>query len=169
MVVVVEAFAGGQEGQPLQIARRIGIGPPAEVMSDGVHRRRTSEIEVHVHEGRQQPRHRAEQDHQERHAQTQTHQSPIEQDPVPPISRQILGVTPQSLGIVGLAAIQRHIGDLDAHPAQQHRRVRITIDIGERMMFTVHRHPLAGPNSGRDPHEHPKAPCCNGGEGQSPM
>ena len=38
-MVVVESFAGGHQGQPLEVAGVVVVWPAAEVVTDGVHRR----------------------------------------------------------------------------------------------------------------------------------
>ena len=50
VVVVVQALAGGDERQPLQVAGRVVVRPAAEVVADGVHRRRSAEVDVDVDE-----------------------------------------------------------------------------------------------------------------------
>ena len=54
VVVVVQALAGGDERQPLQVAGRVVVRAAAEVVADGVHRGRAAEVQVDVDERGQQ-------------------------------------------------------------------------------------------------------------------
>ena len=82
VMVVVQTFAGGDQCQPLQIAGPIWIWTPSEVVSDGVDRRRASEIHVDVDEGRKQPDQRPENDDQDADTDSETEERVIVEPPV---------------------------------------------------------------------------------------
>ena len=65
-MVVVQTFTGGEERQPLQISRSIGVGATAEVMTDSVHGRRTRDVQHGVPDGNDCAYERSESDHENR-------------------------------------------------------------------------------------------------------
>ena len=70
---------------------------------------------------------------------------------VPPVVGDVLGVAGDaSRGCAPRCGTARRC-DLHVDPAEQLRRVRIALDVGEGVVLAVHRHPLAGPDAGGDP------------------
>ena len=83
-------------------------------------------------------------------------QGVVVEQPVGRRRRQVLGVAGDRLGVVGLAAVHRHVQHLHLDPAVEHGGVRVALDVGEGVVLAVHGHPLAGPDAGGDPDEEPE-------------
>lgn len=86
-MVVVQTFTGGEERQPLQISRSIGVGATAEVMTDSVHGRRTRDVQHGVsacHDGAYE---RSESNHENRDTDCETEERSIEEPAVPAVGR----------------------------------------------------------------------------------
>lgn len=150
MVVVVQTFTRGEERQPLQVARSIGVGATAEVVADSVHSRRTRDVEHGVPDGHDGARERTENHHEDRDSDTEAEKGSIEEPTIPTIGRKIARVA-QGVGVSRGLSIQRHIGQLNSTPAEEHGGMRITLHIGVGVMLAMHGHPLAGLDPGADP------------------
>ncbi len=156
VMVVVQAFAGSDQGQPLEVAGPVGVRAPAEVVSDGVDRSRAAEVQVDVHEGGEETDQRAEENDQNADPEAETEEGVIVEPPVGSCGRQVLGVAGHGLGVAGLAPVQADVAALHLDPAEQHGGVRVALDVGERVMLAVHGDPLSRADARGDPHEEPK-------------
>ena len=156
VVVVVQPLAGGHEGEPLQVAGVVVVGPATEVVGDRVHRGGASEVDVDVDEGCEQtdppPGNRAQGGDPEAEA---DHGVVVEQA-VEPGGWQVTGVSLDGARVPCLAAVHRHVHHLHLDPAIQYRGVRITLDIGEGVVFPVDGDPLPRPNPRGHPHHEPE-------------
>ena len=63
---------------------------------------------------------------------------------IPTIIWKISCVLCNRLGVLNTLAIHRYVLYLDRLPAMQHRGVRISLDVSEGVMLTVHRDPFFG-------------------------
>ena len=79
-------------------------------------------------------------------------------EPVPAVGRQVAGVAGHGGVVVGHLAVHPHVAELHRGPADEDRGVGVALDVGEGVVLAVHRHPLAGPDAGRQPGEDPADP-----------
>ena len=70
--------------------------------------------------------------------------------------RNVSREAPRRLHVAGLTPIQSDVAALHLEPAEQHRRVRIALDVGVGVVLAVNSDPLPRPDSRRDPHQEPK-------------
>ena len=169
VVVVVQSLAGGDEGEPLEVARGVVVGPATEVVGDRVHRRRAAEVDVDVDEGGEQPDLPSEHHDEHGDAEGETEQGVVVEQPVHAGRRKVLGVAGDRRGVPRLPPVHRDVEHLHLDPPVEHGGVRVALDVGERVVLAVHRHPLPGPDAGGHPRDDPK---CLGGrpaQGERPV
>ncbi|MEY3093462.1 MAG: hypothetical protein RIU67_2245 [Actinomycetota bacterium] len=152
VVVVVQTLSGGEERQPLQVSGSIGVGPPAEVVSDPIHRRRSGDVQHGVSDGDDGTRERSEQEHENGDSDGQAQQRAVEEPPIPTIGREVACIA-KRLHVARRSSVQHDVRQLHPSPSEQHGRMRIALDIGVRVVLAVNGDPLAGLDAGADPHE----------------
>ncbi len=101
---------------------------------------------------------RAEHNAQEHDADAQSEERVVEQDPVPSIGWQVPRVARHLLGIVRHLAVERHVRELHADPAEQYGGVGIALDVGEGVVLAVDGDPLARPDADTHPDHEAEEP-----------
>ena len=168
-MVVVKPLATGQPRQPLQVGRRVVIGLVTERMGNGIYRTREREVENEMKDRRRYPNHRPEYQHEDQRGEPKPDQCVIEQVLVNRRLRQVASELLHLCCIPGHSSVQEDVGQLDPDPAQLGRAVRIVNFVGERVVLAMHRSPLAGPDSSKEPDDDPKHPFESGRQCQSSM
>ena len=169
VVVVVQSLAGGDEGEPLEVPGGVVVGPASEAVGDRVHRRRTAEVDVDVDEGGEQTDLPAEQHGERTDADGETEQRVVVEQPVHAGRREVLGVPGEGRRVARLPAVHRHVEHLHLDPPVEHGGVRVALDVGERVMLAVHRHPLPGPDAGGHPGDEPERLGRRPAQGERPV
>lgn len=142
MMIVVQSLARREKREPLKVAGTVRVGAPTEVMSDCVHSRRATHVEVGVDESRRQTSPRAEDDNEDRCSENESEKHFVIDEPVPSVRREVAGILEHRVLIAGFGPVQSHVGPLHLPPTEQYGGVRITFDVGESMVFPVHGDPL---------------------------
>ena len=96
-----------------------------------------------------------EQQQQDADAHPQAHVAVVEQDLVPAVGGEVLGVLADRDLVAGRPAVQDHVADLHGREAFEQRRMGVAFDVGEGVVAAVDRHPLPGFDPGHDPGQHP--------------
>lgn len=121
MVVVVESFAHGGECEPLKIGRFVRIRTASEVVTDCVHGCRTREVQVEMRKCCEESDGGTEHDDENCDAECESTLVVSEEDLVPLVIGQVLGVLVDDCGVIQRLAIQGDVADLNLFPAEQHR------------------------------------------------
>ena len=169
VVIVVKAFTGGQERQPLQVPGSVGVRATSEVMSDPVHRSRRRQIQVGVDRRRDETGPWPDREAQEDDADRQTDEGTIEQPSVPTVGREILRVLGHEFDVARRPSIESDVRPLHTPPAEKNRGVRIAFDIGVGVMLAMDGDPLTRSDSRRDPDEQSTQAANRASEHERPM
>ena len=131
VVVVVEALAGGEERQPLEVAGGVVVRAAAEVVADGVHGGAPTQVDVDVDEGGEQPDHRPNTTTRRRCRWPVRPTRGRTARRSQPSSADVLRVAGHRDLVAGLAAVHGHVRDLHPHPA------RAAQPSGDRLRLSV--------------------------------
>lgn len=112
---------------------------------------------------------RAKEQHESAKADTETEQSVVKKRFVEAIRRQIFRKTFRVCDISGGSSVHCIIAKLNLPPTVYHRRVRVLIGVGVRVMLSVNGDPLSWSNSGGKPKHETEGPTRQTAKGEGPM
>jgi len=156
VVVVVEPLAGGEPGQPLQVAGPVGVRSAPEGVTGGVHRRAEGEVGDGVDEPGHEPQPRAEHEAQQHDAEAEAEHGVVEQHAVPPVGRQVARVPGHHRLVGRRPPVEDHVAQLHVQETEQDGGMGVALLVGVGVVLAVHGHPLAGPDAGGDPCQDPE-------------
>ena len=157
MMVVVQAFAPGQERNPSDVRRGVVEVPVADVVTQAVDGRGQHEdVHEQVQSGGEQSPPHAQHITEPGNSNHGTDKAEAERHLVEHVVFDVPRVTVERLGVLRLFQVVKHVAELDRPESVEMRAVRISFRLGEGMMFTMNGDPLARAEAGRDPQAEPE-------------
>lgn len=152
VVVVVQAFAGREPGDRLQIGGGVGEGLVADDVADAVDDRVQENVEAGLedigHPARERPQQEKEEQDAERGAQDAVAKDP----PVQPVVSDVGRKAGERLRVAGFAQVIESVAEQDAAQAFQLGAMGVALLVGVAVVLAMHRHPLFGDESREQPH-----------------